>query len=52
VQEEYLLPGGLGAAIGGKYDVHDYTQTENIKQFRVAYSECNFTVFVGVVIIM
>jgi hypothetical protein len=34
-------------AIGGKYDAHCYTQTENIMQLRVTCSECIFTVFCG-----
>jgi spore coat polysaccharide biosynthesis protein SpsF (cytidylyltransferase family) len=29
------------------HQTHNYTQTENIKQLRVACSECSFTVFCG-----
>jgi hypothetical protein len=39
-----------GAAVGGKYDApysYTITQTENIKQLRVACSECTCTVSCG-----
>jgi hypothetical protein len=35
------------AVIGSKYDENYYTQTENVKQVRVACSECTCTVFCG-----
>jgi hypothetical protein len=50
VQGEYLLPAGLESCywceVGNTTpETYTSTQIENIKQLRVACSECNFTVF-------